>query len=73
MDTAPRPDENAPAGRVETAEEKQRRLAWEAEAITQARASADAGRLIDEADIDAWIDSLGTDHEERPIAPARGT
>ena len=34
MDTAPRPDESTPAGRVETAEEKQRRLAWEAEAIT---------------------------------------
>jgi hypothetical protein len=22
-----------------------------------------AGRLVDEAEVDAWIDSIGTDHE----------
>jgi len=31
--------------------------------IAEADADLAAGRLVDEADVDAWIDSLGTDHE----------
>lgn len=38
----------------------------EAAAIAAARADADAGLLIDEAEMDAWIDSLGTTHELPP-------
>ena len=44
---------------------RQHRIAWETRMIAQARASADAG-LIDEAEIDAWIDSLGTENERLP-------
>ena len=55
---SPRPEE--------TEEERRRRLAWEAERLAEARASAEAGGLIDEADMDAWIDSLGTSNELPP-------
>ena len=67
MDTPPRPDVDAP----ETAAEKRRRLAREAEMIAEAEADIAAGRLIDEAEIDAWIDSIGTDHELPPPRPRR--
>lgn len=50
----------------ETEADRRRRIAWEAAGIARARASADAGRLIDSEEIDAWIDSLGTDHELPP-------
>jgi predicted transcriptional regulator len=43
--------------------EKQRRLAWEAERIAEARADVAAGRLVDSAKVKAWINSIGTDHE----------
>ena len=47
----------------ETAASRLRRIAWEAERIAEADASIAAGRTVLEQDIDAWIDSLGTDHE----------
>ena len=50
----------------ETEAERQRRLAWERERIAEAEASIAAGLIIDAADIDAWIDSIGTDHELPP-------
>jgi predicted transcriptional regulator len=57
----------SPFSETETA--RQRRIAWEAARIAEADASIAAGRLIESADIDAWIDSLGTDHElPRPRA-----
>jgi predicted transcriptional regulator len=31
--------------------------------IVKARASAAAGRLVSSQEVDAWIDSLDTDHE----------
>lgn len=31
--------------------------------IAEAEADIAAGRLVDESEADAWIDSLGTDHE----------
>ncbi len=60
MDTVPRPDDGTPS---QTETERQRRLAWEAEGIARARASAVAGRVVDSAKVKAWIDSIGTDHE----------
>jgi predicted transcriptional regulator len=59
MDTAPRPD----AGAAATREDEQRRLAWEAARISEARADIAAGRMVESAAVKAWIDSLGTDHE----------
>ncbi len=70
MDTTPLPADNA-AARPETAAEMQRRLAWEAEMIAEADADIAAGRLIDSAEIDAWIDSIGTDHELPPPRSGR--
>jgi predicted transcriptional regulator len=46
--------------------DRQRRIAWEARMIAQADASIAAGRIVDEAAVDAWIDSIDTDHE-RPV------
>ncbi len=37
--------------------------AAEAKLLARARASALAGHVVSEAAVDAWIDSLGTDHE----------
>ncbi|HTW52504.1 MAG TPA: hypothetical protein VME45_11515 [Stellaceae bacterium] len=51
MDTAPRPD-NIGA-----------KTPSEADLIAEAEAEIDAGVFVEEADVDAWIDSLGTDHE----------
>ncbi len=70
MDTTPLPADNA-AARPETAAEMQRRLGWEAEMIAEADADIAAGRLIDSAEIDAWIDSIGTDHELPPPRSGR--
>jgi hypothetical protein len=66
MDNAPLPDDRAPANRIESAEEEQRRLAWEAERIAEADAEIEAGLYVDADEIDAWIDSIGTDHELPP-------
>ena len=51
---------------TETEAERQRRIAWEAEGIAEARAELDAGLYVDADDIAAWIESIGTDHELRP-------
>ncbi len=66
MDTAPHPDDRADTLSPETDAERQRRLAWEAEGIAEARAQFDAGFYVDAAEVDAWIDSIGTDHELPP-------
>jgi predicted transcriptional regulator len=63
MDTVPRPDDATPATTSETEAERRDRLAWEVEGIAEARADVAAGRLVDAAEVDAWIDSIGTDHE----------
>jgi predicted transcriptional regulator len=54
-------DPSAP--RKETAEEREQRIAREAEMIAEARASVAAGRVVSLEAVSAWIDSLGTDHE----------
>jgi predicted transcriptional regulator len=51
---------------VEPDAERQRRLAWEARMIAEARAQLDAGFYVDAADVDAWINSLDTDNELPP-------
>ena len=66
MDTAPRPNDSAQAAHSETEAERQARLAWEAEGIAAAEASLAAGLYVDADDIDAWIDSIGTDNELPP-------
>jgi predicted transcriptional regulator len=71
MDTAPPPPRaNSATIRVDTQAETRRRIAREAEMIAEARASAAAGRVVSSEEVDAWIDSLDTDHE-RP-APRSG-
>ncbi len=70
MDTAPRSDDAAPGARPETEADRRRRIAWEAARIAEADASAAAGRLVDAAEVDAWIDSIGTD-QELPVPQSR--
>ncbi len=60
MDTNPIPEDSTL--RFETAAARQCRLTREAEMIAEAFADIAAGRLVDEAEVDAWIDSIGTDH-----------
>jgi predicted transcriptional regulator len=72
MDTLnPAPGDGADTLSPETETERQRRVAWEAEMIAEADADIAAGRLIDEAEMDAWIDSIGTDHELPPPRSGR--
>jgi len=59
MDTTPRLDE----ANAETAPQKRRRLSSEAKLIAEADAEIAAGLAVDEAEVDAWIDSLGTERE----------
>ena len=67
MDTInPTPNDGDGTPDPETEVEKQRRLAWEAETIVEARAELDAGLYVDAAELDAWIDSIGTEHELPP-------
>lgn len=68
MNDTPIPDDNGPA-RFESAAEKQRCLAREAEMIAEADADIAAGLIVDSADVKAWIDSIGTDHELPPPYP----
>jgi predicted transcriptional regulator len=42
--------------------EARKRLAWEAEGVARARASIAAGYYATSAEVNAWIDSLGTDN-----------
>jgi predicted transcriptional regulator len=59
MDTTPRLDDAAP----KTAANKRRRQTSEAAMLAEADAEIAAGLTVDEAEVDAWIDSLGTDRE----------
>lgn len=60
MDTVPHP-EDASEPRPETEAEREARLALEARGIARARASIAAGHYATAAEVNAWIDSLGTD------------
>jgi predicted transcriptional regulator len=49
-----------------------RDLAWETRMIAEAEAEIAAGLLIPASEVDAWIDSLGTDSPlSMPQAPKR--
>lgn len=72
MDTAPHPRDSADTLSPETEAERQARFAWEAEMIAEADAEIEAGLYVNSADIKAWIDSIGTDHELPPPATRRG-
>ena len=63
MDNAPIPEGTPHTARAETTVEKRRRLAWEAARLAEAYADIAAGRLVDSEDVDAWIDSIGTENE----------
>lgn len=60
MDTSHRPQRDHLG---ETPAEQQLRHAWEHDRIAEALADAAAGRVVSQAAVNAWIDSLGTDHE----------
>ncbi len=47
----------------DSAAENRRRLAREAALIAEADAEIAAGLFVDSADVDAWIDSIGAEHE----------
>ena len=73
MDTPARPDPADDTLPTETTAERDRRLAWERERIAEAEAEIAAGRVIDFDDVDAWLSTIGTDHElPRPRARRRG-
>ena len=55
--------QDAPPDRPETAEERRRRLAWQAEQIAAARASAAAGRVVSLEAVETWVESWDTGHE----------
>jgi hypothetical protein len=69
MDTAPLPDDRVPTKTLEAPADRQRRIASEVARIAEADADIAAGRLIDEADIDAWIDLAPAIDQ---AAPCRG-
>jgi predicted transcriptional regulator len=72
MDTVnPAPDDPADVSRAETEAAQLRRLVREAAMIAEARASAAAGRVVSSEEVDAWIDSLDTDHELPPPRSGR--
>jgi predicted transcriptional regulator len=60
MDTMTTDVGEAPHSETET--ERLKRLAWEAEGIAEARADVAADRLVDAAQVRAWIDSQRTDN-----------
>ena len=51
--------------------DRRARIAWEAERVAQAREELDAGLYVDADEVDAWIDSIGTEHERAPPATRR--
>ncbi len=54
------------AAHPETEAEQQARIVFEAAGIAEARAELDAGLYVDADEIDAWIDTIGSDHELPP-------
>jgi len=60
INTAPNDPADSPSEENET--DRQQRLVWEAEGLARARASVAAGYYATSAEVNAWIDSLGTDH-----------
>ena len=69
MNPSPRRDAPAPDPATESEAARAERLARERQQIDEAITSAAAGEVVSEADFDAWVDSLGTDHELPPPRP----
>ena len=59
----PSSDPNAFTASREADAERGRRIAHEDKLIAAALASVAAGRTVSEEQFNAWVDSLGTDHE----------
>ena len=51
------------AADLETYVRRSDHLVWEDEGIAEADADIQAGRLVGSAEVKAWIDSMGSDHE----------
>jgi predicted transcriptional regulator len=68
MDTLKQDIGTAPETEIEA--ERQARLAWEADMIAEARDDVAAGRLVDAAEVRAWVDSLRTANP-LPVPAAR--
>ncbi len=50
----------------ESAAARRKRLAWEAARIAEAEADIAAGRVVDAASVEAWLETIGTDRERAP-------
>jgi predicted transcriptional regulator len=60
------PNDRTDVSRQETTARQQHRLTWEVEMIAEADADITAGLYDDADEIDAWIDSIGTDNAPPP-------
>ena len=58
-----RPDVADHTPTTESEAERERRLAWERDRIAEAEAEIAAGLYVDGDEVDAWLASIGTDHE----------
>ena len=67
----PVPAAGQPGDAPETPEQRQARLAREAEMIAEAEAELAAGQSISLEAIKAWVASWGTDHELPPPEPGQ--
>jgi predicted transcriptional regulator len=63
MDTMTPDTGHTPSPATETAAERERRIAYEAEMIAEADADFAAGLYVDADEVHAWIESMGTDQE----------
>lgn len=71
MNNPRHPDHTIPTDRRETAAQQRDRLACEAEMTAEALASAKTGLVVADAEADARIASLGTEHELPVPYPSR--
>jgi predicted transcriptional regulator len=70
MNPSPRRERPAPTPVSENETARAERLARERQQIEEARASVAAGRVVSERAFNAWVDSLGTEHE-LPVPQSR--
>lgn len=63
------PDQAPLAEHDEATALRHRRIAREARLLAEARADIAAGMVVDEAAVNAWIDSIGTEGELSPPFP----
>jgi hypothetical protein len=66
MDGTRLPGDTVQTDHSESAEVERHRLEREAAMIAEADAEIEAGLYVGADEIDAWIDSIGTDHELPP-------